>query len=412
MSTEGGDALRAAVQPHTPEPAIAYLTALGGVAGWHEVSPTASEGSKDAQPEPPSADLRARGDLDDWLKSCLSAHNLIVLAGSGTSLESGVGGPSMDDLWAACGGVRDFAVVLELVRQPPDDNWIENLLSRCKVATEFLNPDDAERVATFLAEAERVIWDRCDSFLGNANLAIHKTFLRRMARRRTRAPRLRIFTTNYDRCFETAASQLGLVAIDGFSFTSPRRFDPRFLSYDLVRRAAGTDDTNAFVEGVIHLLKLHGSVNWDQRGTDVYQADRPATPCLVFPAISKYQRSYVQPYLEMMTQYMTALREPNTCLAAVGFGFQDDHLAAPIEAALDSNPGLKLLVVDRSVRDKSETGGSFHGRLAKRIQESGERGAMLLNATFGQFASLVPDLKALSPAEQLERSIKQSVAAQ
>lgn len=386
---------------------VAYLSAQSGGSAWQEVGPSSPETGQDAGLAAAPGQVRVQRDLDEWLKGCLSAHNLIVLAGSGTSLDPCVGGPSMADLWAGCAALKDFREVLGLVRHPPEDRWIENLLSRCKVATDFLGAEQAKPVDRFLGEAEQVIWNRCHGFLKSANLDVHRTFLRRMARRRTRAPRLRIFTTNYDLCFETAAGQLGLVAIDGFSYTPPRRFDPRFFSYDLVRRAAGAEDSNEFAEGVIHLLKLHGSVNWDQTGTGIVQAETPGNPCLIFPTISKYQRSYTQPHLELMSQYMAALREPNSCLAVVGFGFRDDHLTAPIASALDSNPGLRLLVVDRSAREKVSEAGSFYSELATRVTASAERGVMLLNATFAQFAGLIPDLKALSPAEQMERSIKQ-----
>ena len=42
-----------------------------------------------------------------------------------------------------------------------------------------------------------------------------------------------MFTTNYELCFERSASELGLVALDGFSFFEPRRFDPRYFEYDI-----------------------------------------------------------------------------------------------------------------------------------------------------------------------------------
>ena len=191
-----------------------------------------------------------------------------------------------------------------------------------------------------------------------------------------------------------------------FSFTEPRRFDARFFNYDVVRRAKGSDETNDFVEGVVQLFKIHGSVNWDDTKSGIVQTNKPETPCLIYLANTKYEQSYTQPHLELMAQFQSALREPNTCLVTVGFGFNDNHLSAPILAAIGSNPSLKLLAVDLLARKKSESGSGVYSDLAGRIRK-GEADIALLNAEFTQFAELIPQLRALSPAEQIERSVRQ-----
>src|ERR1019366_5531076 len=164
------------------------------------------------------------------------------------------------------------------------------------------------------------------------DLRAHKDLLRRLARRRARDPRLRLFTTNYDLCFEKAAGELGLVALDGFSFSQPRRFDPRFFEYDLVRRGANPSDATAYVAGVFQYLKLHGSVDWATVGeATVVDADVDASrACLIYPATTKFRLSFQQPHLELMAQYLSALREPSTCLLVIGFGFSDAHIAEPL----------------------------------------------------------------------------------
>lgn len=350
----------------------------------------------------------ARKQLSEYLQTILTTPNLIVLVGSGASLGR-VGGPSMSDLWKNASNLPNFLEVLTLVKQQEGDEWIENLLSRCGRAKEFLGDDEAEKINAFLSASEEMIWNACSNFLKPENLECYKTFLRRMARRRLRAPRLKLFTTNYDLCLETAASSLGITVIDGFSFSQLRRFDPRFFGYDVVRRAKGSDETHDFVEGVVQLFKLHGSVNWDDTMNGIVQKTKPKKPCLIYPASTKYEQSYSQPHLELMSQFQSALREPNTCLLTVGFGFNDYHLSAPILAAVDSNPSFKLLTIDRFAKDKSEQIDSAYSGLRRRIF-SGEAGITLLNAEFEQFADLIPQLHALSPAEQIERSVKQIVS--
>ena len=239
---------------------ISFLQAANVFGGWQRLQ---SEGPATETPEgqgkAEKATPNSRKQLNEHLHSVLTTPNLIVLAGSGTSLGK-AGGPSMKGLWDAATKLVDFKDVCEIVKHPSSDEWIENLLSRCQMAKEFLDGISAKKVTEFLSAAEKMIWEACSQFLASADLEGHQTFLRRMARRRLRAPRLKIFTTNYDLCFETAAGNLGIVVIDGFSFSLPRRFDPRFFNYDVVRRAKGSDESHDFVEGVVQILKLHGSV--------------------------------------------------------------------------------------------------------------------------------------------------------
>lgn len=399
------DSPKAVAVAHAPT-RISFLRAGHASAGWRELGPelppdATPEAQKKAQQD---ADA-ARKELAEYLHAVLTTPNLIVLAGSGASLGK-VGGPSMRELWNEASKLPNFRAAADAVKQPAGDEWIENLMSRCRMATQFLDGATADAVNVFLTAAENMIWNACSGFLPTADLEGHQTFLRRMARRRLRAPRLKLFTTNYDLCFETAAGRLGIIVVDGFSFTEPRRFDPRLFNYDIVRRAKGSDEANDFVEGVVQLFKVHGSVNWDDTRSGIIQAQVPNRPCLIYPASTKYEQSYSQPHLELMAQFQSALREPNTCLVTVGFGFNDNHLSAPILAAVNSNPSLKLLAVDRSAKTKSDIDNRVYTDLRRRIA-SGEADIALLNAEFDQFADLIPQLRALSPAEQIERSVKQ-----
>ncbi len=220
--------------PRNPPTRVSFLRAGSSSVGWRELNPeistdAAPEAQKKAQQE---ADA-ARKELTEYLHAVLTTSNLIVLAGSGSSLGK-VGGPSMRDLWKEASKLSKFTEAVAAVKQPAGDEWIENLMSRCRMAKPFLDGSAAEAVNEFLTASEKMIWNACSGFLSKADLAGHQTFLRRMARRRLRAPRLKLFTTNYDLCFETAAGRLGIILVDGFSFTEPRRFDPRLFNYDAV----------------------------------------------------------------------------------------------------------------------------------------------------------------------------------
>lgn len=391
--------------------------------GWKELKPDIAAGAEEQKAI--ASAKAAKEELKTFLLSSLQMQHVVVLAGSGTSLGSATKGPSMWALWDYCvnsnpgSGNAQRTITPVAGKVIADIGYdvsvekenIEALLSRCEA---FLQVKDNGGVEAFITASKKVILDKCSEFLEAADanqLAAHRTFLHRLSRRRVRDSRLKLFTTNYDLCFETAAGRQGLVVLDGFSFTQPRHFDPRFFLYDIVRRPTTGDEVGTPLEGVFHLYKLHGSVNWSRSidgEIEVVTKPTPESACLIYPAKGKYQQSYVQPHLELVSQYFSVLREPNTCLIVTGFGFNDDHLSEPILAAVRTNPHLRLIIVNPSADDltarpkeKNKYWDTLFG-LAKQSED-----VWLINATFGDFAEMIPDLKSLTPAQRLTRDIKQ-----
>ena len=56
----------------------------------------------------------------------------------------------------------------------------------------------------------------------------------------------------------------------------------------------------------------------------------PAKTLDDYPRYSKFESSFDQPFIELMSRFQLSLREPNTGLIVVGFGFNDHHMAEPI----------------------------------------------------------------------------------
>ena len=350
-------------------------------------------------------------ELKSTLLSSLQMQNLCVLAGSGTSLGD-VGGPSMADLWKKAaydiikGELKGSVVkVSKLIGFDPEaaNPNIEEFLSRCDAYLQF---KEDNKIQALVKSFKAVVVRECSFVNDKTNLRSHQMFLHRLSRRRVRDSRLKLFTTNYDTCFEYTASNLGLVVLDGFSFTQPRSYEPRFFGYDIVRRPRTGEDLGNYLEGVIQLYKLHGSITWAQDGSRIIEKINPSPDeaCLIYPAKGKYQQSYIQPHLELVTQYFSALREPNTCLIVSGFGFNDDHLSEPILSAIQSNPHLRLIIADRDAEKKWNDGLGYWGKL-KQLAEEGED-IWFINASFAEFAQLIPDLRSLSKAERLVKDIK------
>lgn len=374
---------------------------------WEHLKPNAAGGAEEQKEEKSHAS--ARKPLHDYLLASLQMQHVMVLAGSGTSLGP-VGGPSMGVLWKSCvtenSGAADVIETVGYDEAGQKEN-IEALLSQCEAYLQ-IKPD--QTVLAFVNLSKKTILEKCSTFVDSRNpdqLKSHRTFLHRLSRRRVRDSRLKLFTTNYDLCFEAAAAKQGLVVVDGFSFSQPRCFDPRFFLYDIVRRTPAGGELGTPLEGVFQLYKLHGSVNWSREASgDVVVVDspKPEDACLIYPAKGKYQQSFIQPHLELVSQYFASLREPNTCVVAIGFGFNDDHLSEPLLAAVRTNPYLRLVIVSLSAKTDVEG----ENRYWKRLYELATQGAdiLLVASTFAQFAELIPDLKSLTPAEQLAKSVK------
>lgn len=392
---------------------------------WKELNPVIPPGTDSTEEQRIVAAAKAaKEEVKNFLLSSLQMQHVVVLAGSGTSLGKITGGPSMWNLWDYCvhsnpGDLFDKGKISDLASKvmkeinydiSADKDNIEALLSRCEA---YLQVKTSADVTTFITESKKMILKMCSEFIDPANekqLAAHRTFLHRLSRRRVRDSRLKLFTTNYDLCFETAAGKQGLVVLDGFSFTQPRQFDPRFFLYDIVRRPTTGDEVGTPLEGVFHIYKLHGSVNWSRKTEneiEVKTNPSPDSACLIYPAKGKYQQSYVQPHLELVSQYFSVLREPNTCLIVVGFGFNDDHLSEPILAAVRTNPHLRLIIVNPSAEDITSrpTEKNKYWEALFNLAKQGED-VWLINAYFGDFAEIIPDLKSLTPAQRLTRDIK------
>src|SRR5690606_4998902 len=135
----------------------------------------------------------------------------------------------------------------------------------------------------------------------------------------------------------------------------------------------------------------------------------PENAVLIYPAKGKYQQAFVQPHLELLSRFLELLRKPNTCLVVAGFGFNDDHLSEPIVSATKSNPCLKLIIVDFNAANHISNPFDATKTYWKKLAELALHGYDIhfINSPFSAFVSLIPNLTALTPAEQLAKSIKQ-----
>jgi hypothetical protein len=99
---------------------------------------------------------------------------------------------------------------------------------------------------------------------------------------------------------------------------------------------------------------MHGSLNWHRDGDKIKQTEKPENPLIIYPASDKYESSYEQPYFEMMSRFQQALREENTLLIVIGFGFGDKHIQNVINEAVNQNSSFHLAIINFNGKDKEK----------------------------------------------------------
>lgn len=306
-----------------------------------------------------------------WLASVeigkLLTHftNIAVLTAAGTSMDNGVNhGKTRDGLWDYCKDeiegakqiLKDKGLFSGNISEEYTKKNIEHFLSHLLMVEKIGQKIEDGKGTNIIHALKKKIASACSLELDSSNRH-HGDFIAKLTARKPSDPRLQLFTTNYDTLFEQAAHKRGYTIIDGFSFSYPRIFNGLNFDYDIVyRNRTRVKNEESFVPKVFHLYKLHGSVDWEQRGDGVYQTEKVEMPCIVYPASNKYESSYEQPYFEMMAHFQQTLRKDGTLLIVVGFGFADKHIQNVIKEAVLQNQNFHLLIVCYGKEDNKETG--------------------------------------------------------
>jgi hypothetical protein len=359
---------------------------------WAEVEPGSLQ---DRQPTP----------LEDAIERALTARNLLVLAGLGTSL--GISGPlgsapTMRNLWETVQEETGsaFTDALEKANYDATDVEavdIETFLSKCQAA---LSVTDDPDLADFVAAAERIIARLCRFVEPDQSLPTHETFLRRIVRRGRDDSRLGLFTTNYDLSFEVAASRIGSIVVDGFGYSFPSTFDPRNYHLDIVRE--GNAGSLERIPELFRLYKLHGSVDWERTGASIRKNAMSDNPVIVYPRRQKYELSYEPPFFDAFSSFNAGLREEDVSIIIIGFGFRDRHISQPMISAMSQNPDLQSIIVDPGLTDD---GPSEAHRRVNVLIDAGDARHTLVAGTFEAFVSQLPELRSLTQRELHETRV-------
>lgn len=160
--------------------------------------------------------------------------------------------------------------------------------------------------------------------------------------------RLNLFTTNYDRLLEYGADVVGLRMLDRFVGTLAPTFRASRLEVDMHYSPPGIRGEPRYLEGVVRLSKLHGSVDWRSVEREILRvplpfgagADHPevssdeSRSVLIYPNPAKDVETLAYPYAELFRDLAGAICRPNAVLFTYGYGYGDAHINRIIADAL------------------------------------------------------------------------------
>jgi SIR2-like domain len=221
------------------------------------------------------------------------------------------------------------------------------------------------------------------------------SFLLSFASRAASRERLNLFTTNYDRLIEYGCDLIGLRPLDRFVGGLAPRFRASRLDVDMHYNPPGIRGEPRYLEGVVRLTKLHGSVDWryehrelqrvalpfGAEADETWLAAQAYESLIIYPNPAKDVETLEYPYAELFRDFAAALCRPNSSLVTYGYGFGDDHINRVLADML-TIPSTHLVII--AYDDTGDRIEAFLRSLGREPQIS-----LLLGPHFGALSNLV-----------------------
>jgi hypothetical protein len=169
-----------------------------------------------------------------------------------------------------------------------------------------------------------------------------QSFLLSFASRAASRERLHIFTSNYERVIEHGGDLSGLRMIDRFVGALNPVFRSSRVEVDVHYNPPGIRGEPRFLEGVVRLTKLHGSLDWhfdkgtrqiNRKGIPFGAPDNhtdvpkePVDTVMIYPNAAKDVETTQYPYAELFRDFAASVCRPNAVVVTYGYGFGDDHI--------------------------------------------------------------------------------------
>ena len=329
----------------------------------------------------------SRKRIEPWLSAVFQAEHLNVILGSGFTTAIGflAGAPTTGMAKVKFGTKHDVAIdahaeagAKAMNRSPAN---IEDQLRSALALLDGLSVIDAAeavtlkaavdtQIAAFLAsllKTESGIEVGKDKLARQKSQAVLQSFLLSFASRAASRERLHVFTTNYDRLIEHGCDLAGLRIIDRFVGALNPIFRASRVEVDVHYNPPGIRGEPRFMEGVVRLTKLHGSLDWhfdkDERrirrkgipfGAPADHTDMPKAPVdtvMIYPIPAKDVETTQYPYAELFRDFAAAICRPNAVVVTYGYGFGDDHVNRVLLDML-TIPSTHLVIIAYGADDR------------------------------------------------------------
>ncbi|GAA4497524.1 SIR2 family protein [Gluconacetobacter tumulicola] len=356
----------------------------------------------------------ARKRIEPWLSAVFQAEHLNLLIGSGFTTAIGyVAGATTTGMGqVAFGSEFDIQIDAYAAREAAlMGRGVANIEDQFRAALavyEGLKVIDATKAEALKNAMDRQLRSFLESLLATESGLINgdptkriiaegvvQSFLLSFASRAASRERLHIFTTNYDRLIEHGCDLAGLRIIDRFVGALTPVFRSARVEVDMHYNPPGIRGEPRFMEGVIRLTKLHGSLDWffdraDRKifrkgipfGAPADHTDLPHNPVdtvMIYPNPAKDVETTQYPYAELFRDFAAATCRPNAVAVTYGYGFGDDHINRVLLDML-TIPSTHLVVFAYNADDRLK---SFLAR-TREAQVS-----LLIGPHFGDLTTLI-----------------------
>ncbi len=373
-----------------------------------------------------------RSEIEPWLTSIFQSDNISLLAGTGLTAavtaiadtenrgmssvnfegvaykdliddyakkiakESKRGEANIEDVFnAAFKLLEGFEIIGETEKSKALLNEINNLLSV------FIQD---------ISKAETFFFEKRNDDNGIQALRHLQSFLISFSARTASRERLNIFTTNYDRFIEYGLDTAGILSIDRFVGKIHPKLRTTKLDLDYHYNPPGIRGEPRYVEGVVRLTKLHGSIDWKFEDNDVIRVNFPFGQTIpddyfykhgdqkenvakehivIYPNSSKGVDTTLFPYTELFRDFSSAVCKPNSVIVTYGYGFGDSHINRIISDML-SLPSTHLVIIGFNSKGKEGEFDPSRERIKRFCQSCNpDQLTLLLGSHFGHLPNLV-----------------------
>ncbi|MFG6488301.1 SIR2 family protein [Roseateles sp. BYS78W] len=330
---------------------------------------------------------RARKGIEPWLSAVFQAEHLNLLVGSGLTIAVGhmAGASATGMSKVTFGTAHDPAIdahadAAAAVMKRGGANIEDQFRSALAVigGLEVTDPAGADALKNAvdaqltlflksLLETERGIVAATDAEARQSALSALQSFLLSFASRAASRERLHIFTTNYDRLIEHGCDLAGLRSIDRFVGALNPVFRASRVEVDVHYNPPGIRGEPRYMEGVVRLTKLHGSLDWcfDKSARQIVRKGipfgaldghsempvRPIDTVMIYPNPAKDVETTQYPYAELFRDFAAAVCRPNAVVVAYGYGFGDDHVNRVLLDML-TIPSTHMVIIAHSASDR------------------------------------------------------------